>query len=229
MQIAATTSQAALTASPRLSATIPKETAPSAATAAHKSFVCSVFELLSLMLIASSRTAAKDKHNSHADDIDQVQSCQNATYAPQQAAPRRSPRRRIASSFDGTSDRVPWLRRQLAMGAVYPPGSVIQLIPTEAMVKHDKGFNAATHDWEFFELDVSKDGTQIRKRGTVDVVNRFGGNCFGCHSAARPQWDLVCETDHGCAPLPVTRAMIGALQRTDPAAAITRSARRMPN
>src|SRR5262249_13995094 len=46
-------------------------------------------------------------------------------------------------------------------GAVYPPGSVIQLIPTEAMVKQDKGFNDATHDWEFFELDVSKDGTQI--------------------------------------------------------------------
>jgi hypothetical protein len=46
-------------------------------------------------------------------------------------------------------------------GAVYPPGSVIQLIPGEAMVKQDGGFNAATHDWEFFELDVSKDGTKI--------------------------------------------------------------------
>src|SRR6266576_968371 len=34
--------------------------------------------------------------------------CQKATYAPQQTAPRRSPRRRIASSFDGTSDQVPW-------------------------------------------------------------------------------------------------------------------------
>ena len=34
-------------------------------------------------------------------------------------------------------------------GAVYPPGSVIQLIPGEAMVKRDRGFNAATHDWEF--------------------------------------------------------------------------------
>ena len=101
-------------------------------------------------------------------------------------------------------------------GAAYPPGSVIQLIPTEAMVKRDKGFNTATHDWEFFELDVSKDGTQIRKRGTNDVVNRFGGNCFSCHVPAAAQWDLVCETDHGCAPLPVTRAMIGALQRTDP-------------
>jgi hypothetical protein len=48
------------------------------------------------------------------------------------------------------------------------------------------------------------------------VVNRFGGNCFGCHIQARAQWDLVCEMDHGCAPIPVTRAMSGALQRTDP-------------
>jgi hypothetical protein len=101
-------------------------------------------------------------------------------------------------------------------GAVYPPGSVIQLIPGEAMVKRDKGFNAATHDWEFFELDVSKDGTQIRKRGTVDVVNRFGGNCFGCHVPAAAQWDLVCETGHGCAPLAVTRAMDGSPLRQPP-------------
>ena len=101
-------------------------------------------------------------------------------------------------------------------GAVYPPGSLLQLIPGEAMVKHDRGFNAETHDWEFFELDASKDGTKIRKRGFADVVNRFGGNCFGCHRAARPQWDFVCETDHGCAPLAVTHAMTRALQRTDP-------------
>jgi hypothetical protein len=90
------------------------------------------------------------------------------------------------------------------------------LIPGEAMVKRDKGFDATTHDWEFFELDVSKDGTRIRKRGAADVVNRFGGNCFECHSQAAPQWDLVCETDHGCAPIPPTPAMIRALQRTDP-------------
>ena len=102
------------------------------------------------------------------------------------------------------------------MGGTYPAGSVIQLVPGEAMVKRDKGFNSVTNDWEFFELDVSKDGTQIRKRGFAEVVNRFGGNCFACHIQARPQWDLVCESDHGCAPIPVTRAMSGALQRTDP-------------
>jgi hypothetical protein len=103
-----------------------------------------------------------------------------------------------------------------ATGGTYPAGTVIQLVPTEAMVKGANGFNPVTHDWEFFELNVSKDGTEIRKRGFAEVVNRFGGNCFGCHIQARPQWDLVCEVDHGCAPIPVTRAMSGALQRTDP-------------
>jgi hypothetical protein len=102
-----------------------------------------------------------------------------------------------------------------ATGGTYPAGSVIQLIPGEAMVKLDRGSNSATHDWEFFQLDVSKDGTQIQKRGFAEVANR-SGSCLGCHVQARPQWDLVCEMDHGCAPIPVTRAMIGALQRTDP-------------
>jgi hypothetical protein len=101
-------------------------------------------------------------------------------------------------------------------GGVYPVGSVLQLVPTEVMVKREKGFNAATHDWEFFELDVSPSGSTIRTRGFVEVVNRFGGNCFACHIRARPQWDLVCDTTHGCEPIPITIAMTGALQRTDP-------------
>jgi len=101
-------------------------------------------------------------------------------------------------------------------GGVYPPGSVVQLVPTEVMVKQRPGFNAATRDWEFFELDVSREGSTIRKRGFVEVVNRFGGNCFACHVKARPEWDFVCETGHGCDPIPLTEAMIGALQRTDP-------------
>ena len=101
-------------------------------------------------------------------------------------------------------------------GGVYPVGSVLQLVPTEVMVKREIGFNAATHDWEFFELDVSPNGSTIRKRGFVEVVNRFGGNCFGCHIRARPQWDLVCDSNHGCEAIPITVPMITALQRTDP-------------
>lgn len=105
---------------------------------------------------------------------------------------------------------------QSKTGGVYPVGSVIQLVPTEVMVKQPRGFNAATKDWEFFELDATRSGTKILKRGFAEVVNRFGGNCFGCHIKARAEWDLVCETGHGCDPIPLTPAMFKALQRTDP-------------
>lgn len=101
-------------------------------------------------------------------------------------------------------------------GGRYPPGSVIQLVPAEVMVKREPGFSPATNDWEFIELDVSAEGASIRARGFVDVVNRFGGNCFACHVKARPEWDMVCEQDHGCDPIPLTRTMISAIQKTDP-------------
>ena len=103
-----------------------------------------------------------------------------------------------------------------ATGGIYPVGSVVQLVPTEVMVKREKGFNPVTHDWEFFELDVAKNGSKIRTRGFVEVNNRFGGNCFACHIKARPEWDLVCDSSHGCDPIPITHNMMGALQRTDP-------------
>lgn len=101
-------------------------------------------------------------------------------------------------------------------GGTYPVGSVIQLVPTEVMVKKKKDFSSATNDWEFFELKVSKTGSIIDKRGTTDVINRFGGNCLECHIKAEPKWDLICETEHGCDPLPLTPAMISVIQKTDP-------------
>lgn len=101
-------------------------------------------------------------------------------------------------------------------GGIYPPGSVVQLVPTEVMIKHRPGYNAATRDWEFFELDVSADGSSIRNRGFVDVVNKFGGNCFGCHIKAEPRFDLICERDHGCDEIPITREQIAAIQDADP-------------
>jgi hypothetical protein len=101
-------------------------------------------------------------------------------------------------------------------GGVYPPGSVVQLFPNEAMVKHEPGFNPITKDWEFFELDVDENGTTIRKRGFQDVKNRFNGNCFACHIAAEPQWDMICGTGHGCEALPINDLAILALQNTDP-------------
>ncbi len=97
----------------------------------------------------------------------------------------------------------------------YPAGSVVQLVPSEVMVKHPEGHSPATRDWEFFELNVSADGTQIGKRGFEDVVNRFGGNCLDCHVKAKPEFDLICETGHGCDPIPLTAEMTTLLQKTD--------------
>lgn len=101
-------------------------------------------------------------------------------------------------------------------GAVYPKGSVVQLVPTEVMVKREKGISPATGDWEFFELKVDEKGSTIAKRGFVDVMNRFDGNCFSCHAPAREPWDFICESDHGCEPIPIDHKMTGALQRSDP-------------
>jgi hypothetical protein len=101
-------------------------------------------------------------------------------------------------------------------GTRYPPGSIVQLIPTEAMIKHHEGWNAQTNDWEFFELDVSAEGTRVKVRGTTQVVNKFGGNCFECHQKAAPQWDFICEQGHGCDSLPIPGFMIRWTQRNDP-------------
>ena len=103
-----------------------------------------------------------------------------------------------------------------ADGGTYPVGTIIQLVPTEAMVKRKAGFSAETNDWEFFSLEVSAAGTTIAARGTLDVVNQFGGNCFDCHSKADPKWDLICEKTHGCDPLPLSDATIKNVQDSDP-------------
>jgi len=101
-------------------------------------------------------------------------------------------------------------------GGVYPVGSVVQLVPQEVMVKRAKGYNPKTKDWEFFELTFSGKESKIGKRGADDVVNQFGGNCLECHEKAKPQFDLVCKTDRGCDPIPLTEAMIRGIQKTDP-------------
>jgi hypothetical protein len=102
-------------------------------------------------------------------------------------------------------------------GGVYPVGTVIQLIPQEAMAKRAPGFDPDSNDWEFFTLDVTPAGTTILTRGGSEVVNRFSGSsCSSCHGAAEPQFDFVCEDDHGCEPLPIGDDVITAIQQSDP-------------
>ncbi|HEV7527032.1 MAG TPA: hypothetical protein VGP92_18895 [Acidimicrobiia bacterium] len=101
-------------------------------------------------------------------------------------------------------------------GGRYPVGTVLQLVPQEAMVKRAAGFSPSTNDWEFFSLDASAKGTKILSRGGAQVLNRFGGSCASCHSAAQPKFDFVCGTTHGCAPLPIGADVIASLQKSDP-------------
>lgn len=101
-------------------------------------------------------------------------------------------------------------------GGTYPVGTIIQLVPFEAMVKRAPGFSAESNDWEFFSLDVDSGATVILERGTAGVVNQFGGECLPCHAMAEPKWDFVCEQDHGCDPIPLSDFVVESLQEGDP-------------
>lgn len=103
-------------------------------------------------------------------------------------------------------DRVP--------NVEYPVGTLLQLIPTEAMVKHTRTRLPATHGWEFFALELSAQGTKIKARGD-SVKNFVGVPCFSCHQAGA-RFDFVCEKNHGCAPIPVDDKMIAERQQADP-------------
>src|ERR1700747_2670007 len=99
----------------------------------------------------------------------------------------------------------------------YPVGTIFQIIPFEAMVKHPRGTFAKANDWEFFTVDVSAAGTKITDRGE-DVLEIFdmvataagagmtdhprGVTCLSCHQGAAKH-DLICEKTHGCAPIPL--------------------------
>jgi hypothetical protein len=100
----------------------------------------------------------------------------------------------------------------------FPVGSVLQLMPNEVMVKQQKGYSPITKDWEFFWIDVDKNGQKIFTRGFAEVNNRLGLNCFACHVKSSAEHDMLCGqgSANGCDPIPITKAMFEALQRTDP-------------
>ena len=105
--------------------------------------------------------------------------------------------------------------RDSVPGKEYPTGTVLQLIPAEAMVKHERAAFPNSNGWEFFALKVSADGTTILDRGDKVLNTLSKKACLGCHSLAA-KFDFVCETGHGCAPIPVTDQQIAAMQSADP-------------
>ena len=97
----------------------------------------------------------------------------------------------------------------------YPTGTVLQLIPTEAMVKHERAAFPNTNGWEFFALKVSADGTTILDHGDKVLNASLKKPYLDCHSPAA-KFDFVCEKGHGCAPIPVTDQQIAGMQSADP-------------
>ena len=96
----------------------------------------------------------------------------------------------------------------------YPVGTILQLVPFEAMVKHPREKSPKTNGWEFFFLDVSKEGTKIKDRGERVVNLSQGRTCLSCHQAAA-RFDFVCEKGHGCDPIPFDDRKIAELQKAD--------------
>lgn len=97
----------------------------------------------------------------------------------------------------------------------YPVGTILQLVPFEAMVKHPSEKFPKSNGWEFFALEVSETGTKIRDRGDEHVLNLLlGASCQSCHQPAS-KFDFVCEKGHGCAPLSIDDQKIAELQKAD--------------
>src|SRR5580704_5517353 len=96
----------------------------------------------------------------------------------------------------------------------YPTGTILQLIPGEAMVKHDRAAFPNSGGWEFFALKVTAKVTEITDRGDKVLNTTLKKPCLDCHSPAA-KFDFVCEKGHGCAPIPVTDQLIAAMQSAD--------------
>jgi hypothetical protein len=98
----------------------------------------------------------------------------------------------------------------------YPPGTIIQLVPNEAMVKRGGNFDLDNANWEYFTIDPRDGTTRITQRGREEVKAEVAPiACFACHNAAR-SFDFICETDNGCIQLGLSEELIDAIQRADP-------------
>src|SRR5947208_8522474 len=60
----------------------------------------------------------------------------------------------------------------------YPVGTILQLVPFEAMVKHPREKFPQSNGWEFFALEVSEAGTKIRDRGDNVINLSLGATCL---------------------------------------------------
>ena len=112
----------------------------------------------------------------------------------------------------------------------YPEGTVLQLIPNEAMIKQQKGFSPGTNDWEFFALNSDKNGSKIVSRepgksttswGSIalNATKRRGRNSISCArrimAASRCRSRARCSTRYST-PIRVASRRNRLARRTPP-------------
>ena len=104
------------------------------------------------------------------------------------------------------------------MGNGLPVGTVLQLVPFEAMVKRGRKFNRDGHGWEYFSLNPKADGTtEIILRGKTEVLSAFTHtSCQDCHENRAAQHDAICEFVQGTAGIGLTDDLLAVLQNADP-------------
>ncbi len=97
----------------------------------------------------------------------------------------------------------------------FPVGTILQVLPFEAMVKRGGAYNRAGGGWEFFQLQITPEGkTKIVSRGKDDVANALG-SCQGCHARLAQGYDFVCEYVLGAAGLGLTDETLKRIQDAD--------------
>ena len=115
------------------------------------------------------------------------------------------------------------LRKAVAMSETgeippegYPVGTILQVLPFEAMIKRRPGFNPEGDDWEFVRLEPTPRGrTEILADGKGEVANALG-SCQSCHQLLAHDHDLVCGFVIGAAGLGLTEEQLSEIQADDP-------------
>jgi hypothetical protein len=104
------------------------------------------------------------------------------------------------------------------MGKGLPVGTVLQLVPFEAMVKRGGQFNREGHGWEYFSLNPKADGTtEIVLRGQTEVLSAFTHtSCQNCHENLAAHRDAICEFVQGPAGIGLTDDLLAVIQNGDP-------------
>ncbi len=103
------------------------------------------------------------------------------------------------------------------LGEGLPRGTVLQLVPQEAMVMRGGKFNRDGHGWEYFSLDPKSDGTsEILARGTSEVTGAVTHtSCQKCHEMFAADHDAICEFVIGTAGIGLTDDFLALIQNAD--------------